>query len=308
MKKESKEKKVPEKKIKAVDGLVELIGKSNAILIVSIKNLPARQFQLIKKELKNDAIIKVIKKNMINKVIDKIEKGAIKNLKKYVKEDEAFVFSKMDPFEISAMLSKNKSMAKAKTGQAVNNDIIIEAGPTELVPGPIISELGSFGLKFSIENGKISIRESKVILKAGGIVDDKTASIMAKFDMKPIAIGLEPIVAYNIKEDKIYEDIKIDTDKTLAEIKTISGKALAFSVKIVYCCKETISFLLMKAKSYESALGKLIKEEKQEEKKAEEKKEEKPAEQPLQSEQNQTDKQNKTSEQDPIKQNVQGGQ
>ena len=259
----------PEKKIRAVDELASLIKESNSVVIVSIKNLPARQFQLIKKQLRDRAVIKVMKKNIMARTIEKVDKIAIKELAKYLKEDQAFIFSKLNPFELSAILSKNKSMAKAKPGQAVNEEVVIEPGPTELIPGPIISELGSLGLKFSVEDGKISIRERKVILKAGDKVNEQAASLMSKLDIKPIAIGLEPVVAYDTKENKIYENIKIDQEKTLEEMKRFAGKALAFAVKIGYCCKETISLIIRRAGAEEKAIEKLIKEEKKAEEKQE---------------------------------------
>lgn len=256
-----KTREVPGEKIKAVEELIKLINKSRAVIIVSIKNLPSSQFQLIKKKIKEHAIIKVMKKNIVGRVIDSIQKGAIKNLKKYSKEDTALIFSELDPFELSGILARNKTMARAKIGQTVEEDIIVEPGPTELVPGPIISELGALGLKFAIEDGKVSIKEKKVILKAGNKVNEAQASIMAKLDMKPIAVGLEPLIAYDSKEDRIYEEIKIDQDKTIEDMKQATGKSLALAVKIAYACKETIGFLLRKASSEEKVLSGLIKEE-----------------------------------------------
>lgn len=252
-------KEIPERKKKTLDELVKLINESKSIIIVSIKNLPAKQFQLINKKLKDKALIRVVKKNIINRAIDKIEKGTIKNFKKYLKEDQALIFSELDVFELSSILSKNKSMARAKIGQEVYEDIIIEPGPTELVPGPVISELGSLGIQFAIEDGKINIKQKKIILKKGGKVSEEAASIMSKLDMKPIAVGLEPVVAYDSKEDKIYEDIKINIEERVEELKTATGRALAFAVKIVYVCKETLKFLLRKAASEEKILESKIK-------------------------------------------------
>ena len=253
---------ITEKKKKTITDIIKFFNESRSMLIVSIKNVPDNQLQAIKKKLK-PAVIKVLKKSVSERVIDSIEKGAIKNLKKYIKEDIALIFSQQEPFELSAVLSKNKSRSRARTGQIVDDDVEIEPGPTELVPGPVISELSALGLKFSIEDGKINIREKKIIVKAGEMVTEAAAGIMAKFDMKPIAIGLEPIVAYDAKEDKIYESIKIDEKKTLEELKDSKARSIAFAVKIAYACKETIGFLFAKAQSYENALSKFIKTDSQ---------------------------------------------
>lgn len=257
----TQDRKVPEKKLKTVIELVELIKKSKSIVVVSIKNLPTSQFQLIKKKLRENAIIKVVKKNIILKAIDDSKLLSLQDLKQYIKEDTALIFSSLDAFEISAILAKNKSKTRAKAGQEAEEEVAIEPGATELVPGPVISELSALGIKFMIEDGKINIREKKVILKKGEKVNAAQASIMGKLDMKPVSVGLEPLLAYDTKEHKIYHDIKIDEEKVLNNMKISSGKALAFAVKIAYPCKETIGFLLWKARSYEQTLLKLIKEE-----------------------------------------------
>lgn len=254
----TREKAIPERKKLIIEELKNLIRESNAVMLASIKNLPARQFQQICKKLRGHAVVKVVRKRAIIKAIDETNKGAVKNLKPYVKEDSAIIFSKLDPFKLSAELSKSKSKSKAKVGQQVEEEVAIDAGPTELVPGPIISQLSGLGLKFQIEDGKITIRERKVILKAGDIVTDAAADIMGKFDIKPVSVGFEPIAAYDSKEEKVFENLKIDAEKTLDDLKSFYAKALAFAVAIAYPCKETISFLLAKASAHEKAIMNIV--------------------------------------------------
>jgi len=76
--------------------------------------------------------------------------------------------------------------------------------------------------------------------------------------MKPIPVGLEPLVAYDVKAEKIYEDIKIDSEETVEELKASVGKTLAFAVQLVYACKDTIGFILAKANSEQKALEGLM--------------------------------------------------
>jgi len=255
-----REKEIPKAKLKLVEEIVEKMKNSKAIMLVSIKNLPAKQLQIINKKLKGKAEIKIAKKTIIKIAIDKIEKGGIKNLKEHLGENQALVFSQLGPFELSLLLSREKSKARAKVGQVVDEDVVIEPGPTELVPGPVVSELGGLGIKFSIEDGKINIQERKAILKAGQEVDEKADSLMAKLDIKPISVGLKPIVAYDSEEDKVYENIEINQDKVIEELKDAASRALAFAVKIVYVCKETLSYILGKAKTEEETLSRIIKE------------------------------------------------
>lgn len=253
------EKKVSEEKIKTVKKLAELIKNNNTIIIVSIKNLPSRQFQDIRKKLKGIAEVKVVKKNIILKAIETSQDKKIEKLKNYVCEDSAILFSKEDAFVLAGFLAENKNSIKAKTGQIAMEDIEAGEGATDLTPGPAISEFGNLGIKIAIEDGKIVIKGKKVIVKKGEKINESAASIMAKLDIKPFKIGLEPLAIYDAKTSKVYTDIKIDKEKTAQEIKISAVKALGFAQKIIYYCKETIGFLIRKANAEEKVLERLEK-------------------------------------------------
>ena len=134
---------VSEAKINTVRELSELVKNKKTILIASIKSIPASQFQEIGKKLRGKAIIKVPKKNLIFRVLDSSENNVIKKLKEQIKDSAAVLFSDLDCFELASELINNKSPAKAKVGQEAPEDIEVQAGPTDLVPGPAISELGA---------------------------------------------------------------------------------------------------------------------------------------------------------------------
>jgi ribosomal protein L10 len=254
--KPEKPNRVPEEKKKIVEELSELIKNKKTILIASIKNIPASQFQEIGKKLRGKAIVKVPKKNLIFRTLDSSGNEEIKKLKEQIKDSVAILFSDLDCFELAAELIKNKSPTKAKIGQEAPEDIEIEAGPTELVPGPAISEFGAVGIQIQIEKGKIHIREPKVIVKKGEKISANAAGIMNKLDIKPFSIGFVPLSAFDTQEKKLYLNIKVDKEKTLEDLKTAFGKALSFAVEIGYICKDTISFMIRKAGAQEKVLEK----------------------------------------------------
>jgi large subunit ribosomal protein L10 len=248
---------IPEFKLRTVTEIENLIKKNKTFMICSIKSLPGKQYQAIKKKIRDHAKVKVIKKSLALRAIDNsgIE---IKKLKDYVKEDSALLFSEIDAFELAGILSENKTPVGAKVGQEANEDILIEPGPTELVPGPVISELGSLGLKIAIEDGKISIKEKKTIVKKGEKINEAAAGLMSKLDIKPFSIGFEPIAAYDNQEKKVFVGIKIDKEKTLEDTKIVYSKALGFAVNIAYVCSGTLKFILGKAAMQEKAILTLV--------------------------------------------------
>ncbi|PIO08791.1 50S ribosomal protein L10 [Candidatus Pacearchaeota archaeon CG10_big_fil_rev_8_21_14_0_10_34_12] len=258
------EREVPERKIGMVDELSGLIKNKRTILIASIKNLPASQFQEISKKLRGKAIIKIPKKSLIIRAIENSKNESLKEIEKYIEKSTAILFSDMDSFELAAKLTESKSPAKAKTGQEAPEDIEVQEGPTDLVPGPAISELGALGIQIQIDKGKINIKAPKVIVRKGEKISENASSLMNKLDIRPFSVGFVPLSAFDTKENILYLGIKIDKEGTLNSLKESFGKALAFAVKICHASKDTIHFILGKAAMHEKALEKLIKDDKQE--------------------------------------------
>jgi len=266
---------IPQSKIKSLKELAELIKTKKTILIASIKDIPASQFQEIGKKLRGKAIVNVPKKSLIFRALDSSEEESVKAIKEKIGNSVAVLFSDLDCFDLAWELVKNKSPAKAKAGQLAPEDIGVEAGPTELIPGPAVSELGSLGIQIQIEKGKIHIKKSKIIVKEGEEISANAADVMNKLDIKPFSIGFIPVCAFDNQEKKLYVDINIDREGTVKELKSSYSRALPFAVEIGYITDGTIRFLIGKAGMHEKALGKLVKKDVVEKVKSEEVKEEK---------------------------------
>jgi len=244
-------------KEKEVKDIADNISKAKTLMIVSIKSLPSKQFQEIKKSIREHASVRVTKKNIMLRAIKVVGKDTILGLEDYIKSDCAFVISDLEGFELAGILSKKKTPVFAKAGQTALEDIEVRKGSTDLVPGPAISELGSLGLQVSVENGKISIKQSKVVIKEGELINENAASLFQKLDIKPFNVGLIILASYDVENEKIYFNINIDSNSAANELSEASSKALGFAQKIIYYCKETISYFLAKANSYNEALEKL---------------------------------------------------
>ncbi len=252
-------KKISGKKVGIVNELSELVSGKGTVLVASIKNLPASQFQEISKKLRGKAIIKVPKKNLILRVLESSKSDKIKEMEKYIEENTAILFSDMDSFELASELLESKNFVGAKAGQEAPEDIEVSAGPTEMVPGPAISELGALGIQIQIEKGKISIKQPKVIVKKGERISENAAGIMNKLDIKPFQVGFVPLTAFDNKKNKIYLEIRIDREGAKKDLRESHMKSLAFAVeKLAYVSNDTISFLIGKAGVHEKAIVNLL--------------------------------------------------
>ena len=241
-------------KAKKVKELAEKISKSRSLMVVSIKGLPSKQFQNIKKSIRENAFIKVEKKNILIRAIKELKKESVLELEKHISDSCAFAISNLEGYELAGILSKKKTPVFAKTGQIAPHDIEVKEGLTDLVPGTAISELGALGIQISVENGKIAIKKDKIIVKEGGVINEGASAVLMKLGVQPFSVGLNPIAVYDVKEEKIYTDLVIDSDAAIAKLKESAGKALGFAQRIKYYCKETIGYFLAKANMEGKAL------------------------------------------------------
>ncbi len=249
------EHKVPQYKLDQVKKLAKEMADAKTVLVASTKKLPSSQFHEIKKKMRGTATIGMAKKSIILRAIDASGKKGLEQLKENIGADVALFFSSLDAFELSGMLTENQSPVKAKAGDVAPEDITVEPGPTDLVPGPAISELSGVGLKVAVENGKLAVKIGATVAKAGDKIKENVASVLAKLNITPLKVGFEPVAAYDSVENKVYRGIKIDKKAAYEELKEAISKALGFATNIKYVTKETLSFFLGQAAAEEEALA-----------------------------------------------------
>ena len=251
-------KNIPKKKINAVKELVNLIDTKKTILIADIGNIPGSQFQQISKKLRGKALVKVPKKNLLFRALDESKNEVVKKLKDHFKNAAALLFSDLDSYTLAGEILKIKSPSKAKTGQIAPNDLEIPAGPTELVPGPAISELGALGIQIMIKGGKIEIKDPRIVAKEGEAISQKAADMLGKLGIMPFTIGFKPVSAFDAKDNVIYVEMKIDVEEAKASLSDSAARALAFAVSIGLVNSETVKIMIQKAGGHEAKLIRTI--------------------------------------------------
>jgi large subunit ribosomal protein L10 len=249
---------IPQRKINAVEELTNLIKTKRTILIADVSGIPGSQYQTVKKKIRDVAIVKVPKKNLFFRALEAAGKEVALGLKENINGAVAVLFSDLDSYELAGKLLKNKSPSKAKAGQVAPKDIEIPAGPTELVPGPAISELGGLGIQIMIKAGKIEIKDPKVVAEEGKAISQGAADMLGKLGIKPFTLGFTPLSAYDSQDELIYNEIKIDTEGTTESLLEAYSRALPFAVSIGYYGAETTPLMVQKAVAYEKKLIRVI--------------------------------------------------
>jgi large subunit ribosomal protein L10 len=238
---------VSKKKREILNEVQKYIEKYPVIGIIDMHKMPARQLQEIKNSLKGKALIKVVKKRLIMLALGKTNNQKLAELKKYIKNESALIFSNVDPFELAQIINASKSSAPAKVGDVVPNDIVIKAGPTKLKPGPVIGELQKVKLPIMVQGDRIAIRNDFTLLKKGDVVTKEYADVLSKLGVEPMEIGLNLIAVYDKGLIYTKDLLFIPKEKYVEGIKSAFSSAFNLSFNINYITKYTLPILISKA-------------------------------------------------------------
>lgn len=238
---------ISEEKTKIVEEFISLMNKYPVIAVVDVENLPAKQLMDMRAALRGKALLKMTKQRLIKLALEKSDKENLSNLKEHLKGMPAVLFSEQNPFSLFKILKKSKSSAPIKPGQVTPKDIIVKAGGTGFAPGPIIGELGAFGIKAGIDAGKVAIKEDKLVAKEGDVINDKLAAILQRLEIHPMEIGLNLTAAYENGQVLTKSVLDIDEGAFLESIKEMYSNALKLSISLMIPIKENINMLLQSA-------------------------------------------------------------
>ncbi len=241
-----------ENKTKELEELKVLLKKYKVIAIVDMLKMPTKQMQMIKKSFGSRALIKLSKKSLVELAMKETGKDLVGHLPK----QPALVFTDMDPFSFFKEVNGMRFQTYAKEGYVVREDVIVKPGPTELLPGPAISELQKVGIISGVEAGKIAVKKQSTVLKKGMPIPKELASVLRKLKMQvgEIKMNIESIFDGMVYNKETLELVELYPQK----IKEAFNQALNLSVSINYPTKENVIYLLMKAYQRGKAIEKKI--------------------------------------------------
>jgi large subunit ribosomal protein L10 len=246
----------PQKK-KVVKEIVDLIKKYPIVGIVNMENLPTPQLQRMREKLREKVELIMTKRRLIIKALDQIkDKPGLPDLKAKMRGMPALLFTKENPFTLFKTLKQNKSKAPAKAGQIAPSDIIIPAGPTPFAPGPVIGELGSLGVKASVEAGKIAIKSDTKVASEGDEISELLAGMLTRLSIEPMEVGLDLLAVY--EDGTIYPKsvLDIDEDKFMASLMLMASQAHTLAMEIGHTTPETIEPMIQRTYRAAKAIAK----------------------------------------------------
>jgi len=221
----------------------------NIIGIADMTSMPSPQLQKLRSTLKDSVKISMTKTRLLTLAIDNLtgKIPGIEELKKHLHGMPALVLTNDNPFKLAKILNKNKSTAPAKPGQLAPYDIFVPAGPTPFSPGPVIGELGSLGIKATIQEGKVTIKEDTLAAKEGEEISAGLAAMLTKLSIEPMEIGINLLAT--LEKGTIYSKSILSIDETvyLNNLKLAARRSFNLTLAIAYPTKQAIKLLLNKA-------------------------------------------------------------
>ena len=237
---------LPAWKRKEVEEIKEDAGRFTLVGLVDMYGIPAAQLQLIRRNLKGKAKIKMTRNTLITHAFQEMG-GEISGLLSHMSGHSALIFTDDNPFKLFKTLEKTKTKMAAKPGETAPEDIVVQKGPTSFKPGPIVGELQQAGIPAAIEAGKVKIRETRTVVKKGEAINPNLADVLAKLDIKPMDIGLILQAAYY--EGSIYEPsvLAIDEQVIYDQITLAARQAFNLSINGAILTRDTAETIITKA-------------------------------------------------------------
>ena len=237
---------VAEWKKEEVKELIGIINEYDVIGIVDLMNIPAKQLQEMRKNLKKDAVIRMAKKNLIDLALEDCDadKTNIVDLSEHMNGQVALIATEMNPFKLYKILENSKTSAPAKAGAIAPDDIVVPEGDTGLTNLAFMGELGQVGIPARPQDGKIFIQKETVVVEAGEEVSKQMAATLARLDINPMEVGIDLKAVY--EDGSIYTSdlLAIDEEQTLADVQNAFKNAFNLSVNAAIPTSKTTSTII----------------------------------------------------------------
>ena len=232
-----------------LEQLATLLTSNKIIGIAEIGGIPAPQLQKMRENIRGKASIRCAKNTLILRALDQAEEKikGITQLKDNVKGQAAIIATDINPFKLFKEFKATRTMAPAKGGETAAHDIMVKEGDTPFKPGPIVGELQKVGIPAAIQEGKVVIKEDKIVVEQGNKIPLEVAQMLTRLEIYPIEIGMALNAVF--EEGDIFKPEVLDIDETqfMNQLTQASSHAFSLALETAWTTKATINHLLQKA-------------------------------------------------------------
>ena len=229
--------------------LTDLLSQDGVVGIIDVEGVPATAMLGMRDTLRSQMVMTMAKKTLVRRAWKKagLSEEELDVLFDGVTIPMLVQTDSLNAFQLFAELEKTKTGRAAKAGDIAPNDIIIEEGPTEFPPGPIVGEFNSVGIPAKIDKGKVAIQKTVTAVEKGQPISADLGLMLAKLEINPIEIGL--ILSGVVEDGTVMAagDLDLDLDGFTANVKSATSGAFNLACNIGWFTEQTVPVLLSKA-------------------------------------------------------------
>jgi large subunit ribosomal protein L10 len=238
---------VLDEKSSEVQAIKDIFKEYKSVGIASLQKVRASQLQELKKSMKGQVYLRVLKNTLIKIAIEELNQAELKKLEEYLEGSNVFLFTDLNPFKLALMLEKGKVKTFAKANDVAAEDIVVPSSNTGQPPGPVISQLNAVGLPTRIENGSVWVSKDTLVVRRGEPINDRLAGVLSKLGIKSVELGISMRAVYDNGMMINGDLLRVDVAATKRSVEVSNQEAFALALEIGYASKDTIKPLLQRA-------------------------------------------------------------
>ena len=232
-----------------VGELAAILTSDGVFGVVDIGGVPAKNMLSMRDDLRSSLSITMAKKTLMRLAWEQTGRPMeeLESLLEGAVQPAIVHTNSMNAFQLYSELEKTKQGRAAKEGEVSPMDIVVEAGPTEFGPGPIVGEFNAVGIPAKIDKGKVAIQKTTTVVNKGEPISADLGIMLSKLDINPIEIGI--ILTGAIEDGFLFEadSLELDTDGLRSDIITATSGAFNLACNIRWFSSQTMPTLLAKA-------------------------------------------------------------
>ena len=232
-----------------VGELAAILTSDGVLGVVDIGGVPAKNMLSMRDDLRSSLSITMAKKTLMRLAWEQTGRPMeeLESLLEGAVQPAIVHTNSMNAFQLYSELEKTKQGRAAKEGEVSPMDIVVEEGPTEFGPGPIVGEFNAVGIPAKIDKGKVAIQKTTTVVNKGEPISADLGIMLAKLDINPIEIGI--ILTGAIEDGFLFEadSLDLDTDGVRTDIITATSGAFNLACNIRWFSSQTMPTLLAKA-------------------------------------------------------------
>ena len=232
-----------------VGELAAILTSDGVLGVVDIGGVPAKNMLSMRDDLRSSLSITMAKKTLMRLAWEQTGRPMeeLESLLEGAVQPAIVHTNSMNAFQLYSELEKTKQGRAAKEGEVSPMDIVVEAGPTEFGPGPIVGEFNAVGIPAKIDKGKVAIQKTTTVVNKGEPISADLGIMLSKLDINPIEIGI--ILTGAIEDGFLFESdsLELDTDGLQSDIITATSGAFNLACNIRWFSSQTMPTLLAKA-------------------------------------------------------------